>query len=132
MRRAALVTALALTTGSCEFAQKHPAVTAGLTAGGMAFFGCEADGVDFTPCAKVTGVVGLGLFAVTFLATTFLTTSEDTEPVAVEGDQEMTQGGAIKVHTHTAPPPVMIDAGVDAAVDAPVAQVAPVADAPAD
>jgi hypothetical protein len=33
----------------------------------------------------------------------------------------MTQGGALKVHTHTAPPPVMIDAGVvaDAAADAP-------------
>ena len=120
MRRAALVMLLAL--GSCEFAQKHPAVTAGITAGSIGFVGCMADNVDVAPCGAVGAGAAIFLGGIAWLATTLFNT-EDTMPEPEEGEQEMTQQGAIKVHTHTAPPPVMIDAGVDAAI---------VADAPAD
>ncbi len=35
----------------------------------------------------------------------------------------MTEGGAIKVHTHTAPPPVAIDAGSAPVIDAAPAPI---------
>ena len=109
MKRIALISLLAL--GSCEFAQKHPAVTAGITGASVGFLGCEIDSVDTKTCAIVGGSAGAFLGGIAALATLLFETN-DTEPATVEGDQEMTESGAIRVHTHTAPPPVEIDAGV--------------------
>jgi hypothetical protein len=120
LRQLALVTLLAV--GSCEFAQKHPAVTAGITGASVGFLGCEVDSVDVKVCAIVGGSAGAFLGGIAALATLLFETN-DTEPAQVEGEQEMTQGGAIRVHTHTAPPPVEIDAGV--AADAGPPDVAP-------
>ena len=125
MRTFALVALIAL--GSCEFAQKHPAVTAGIAGGVVGFMGCETDGVDTKYCAEAGGIAGAGLFAIAAVVTYFFDTG-DTQPLPEDDEevqQEVTNAGAIKVHTHTAPPPVVIDAGV--VLDAPV----PVADAPA-
>jgi hypothetical protein len=126
LKRVACVTVLALGLGSCEFSQRHPAVAAGITGGVVGFMGCEVDSVDVKTCAIVGGSAAAFLGGIAALATLLFETN-DPEPVPVEGDQEMTEGGAIKVHTRTAPPPVLIDAGV-VAVDAPADAVAP--DAP--
>jgi len=128
MKRAALVALIAL--GSCEFAQKHPAVTVGIAGGAVGFMGCETDGVDSVICAKVGGAAGAGLFLIAAAVTYFFDTG-DNQPIPEdeeEQQQEVTSSGAIKVHTHTAPPPVAVDAGVTvdaAAPDAAVADASP-------
>jgi len=129
MRRFVLVALIAL--GSCEFAQKHPAVTVGIAGASVGFVGCETDGVDTKYCAAAGGAAGAGLFLIAAVVTYFFDTG-DNQPLPEdeeEQQQEVTDTGAIKVHTHTARPPVMIDAGVGVTIDA---APAPVADAPAD
>lgn len=127
MKRIALVALIAL--GSCEFAQKHPAVAVGIAGATVGFVGCETDGVDTKYCAEAGGAAGAGLFLIAAVVTYFFDTG-DTQPLPEDDDeevqQEVTNTGAIKVHTHTAPPPVVVDAGVD--VPAPVVDAAP--DAP--
>jgi hypothetical protein len=122
LKRVALITLLALV--SCEFAQRHPAVTAGITGLSVGFLGCEIDSVDAKTCAIVGGSAGAFLGGIAALATLLFETN-DTEPATVEGDQEMTESGAIRVHTHTVPPPVEIDAGI---ADAALPDVAAAAD----
>jgi hypothetical protein len=129
MRRFALVALIAL--GSCEFAQKHPAVTAGIVGASVGFMGCETDGVDTKYCAEAGGAAGAGLFLIAAVVTYFFDTG-DNQPIPedeeLQQQQEVTNTGAIKVHTHTAPPPVVVDAGVS--VDAVVADAAAVDAAP--
>jgi hypothetical protein len=131
-RAAALVAAVALAAGSCEWAQRHPAVTAGIAGGTIGFFGCEVDSVKVTTCAAIGGAAGLFLGGIAGLAMLFLNTNEDDQQAPPPNVQEMTRSGAIRVHTHTAPPPVVIDAGVDAGPDAVLGAVALDAPAAAD
>jgi hypothetical protein len=120
MRSVALVATVALAASpSCEFAQKHPAVAAGIAGGTVGFVGCVTDSVDMSTCAIVGGSAALFLGGIAALATLLFETN-DTQPVPEDEEEEMTRSGAIKVHTHTAPPPVVIDAGV-----APVPVVPP-------
>jgi hypothetical protein len=129
MKAAALIALIAL--GSCEFAQKHPAVTVGIAGGVVGFMGCETDGVDTKYCAEAGGAAAIGLFTIAALVTFFFDTG-DNQPIPedeeeLQQQQEVTHTGAIKVHTHTAPPPVVVDAGVT--IDA-IAPDAAVVDAP--
>jgi hypothetical protein len=67
-------------------------------------------------CGIIAGAVGLGLGGLTGLVTLFADTNEHALPA--DDDMEMA-GSAVRIHTHTEPPPVPIDAGTDAApVDA--------------
>ncbi|HEY4242000.1 MAG TPA: hypothetical protein VGM88_19405 [Kofleriaceae bacterium] len=67
MRRAvALVAALSL--GSCAFAVKHPAITAGLAGGALAGGLCELNVSDQKACALTTAGAGVGLAAIVLLA----------------------------------------------------------------
>jgi hypothetical protein len=64
MRCAAFVAILSL--ASCEFAVKHPAITAGLVGGGVAALTCElatsSEGTGrLKNCGIITGTVGVGL-----------------------------------------------------------------------
>jgi outer membrane biosynthesis protein TonB len=46
---------------SCNFAIKHPAVTAAIVGGGVALGTCELEGASQKDCAIVSGSVALGL-----------------------------------------------------------------------
>ena len=60
-RAIALTAALAIAAPGCEFAVKHPAITAGLASGIIGFGGCELDAQRAGPCALAGGIVGVGL-----------------------------------------------------------------------
>lgn len=120
MKRVLLLLALA----GCV---KHPGITAGVAGGVMGFGACEIDSVKVSTCGIIGASTALALGGIAWLVTTLFDT-EDHE-VTFGDDDELTPQGGVKVHTHTAPPPVVIDAGVDAA--AVVVDARP-ADAPGD
>ncbi len=125
MARLALMLALAVASGSCV---KHPAVSAAIAGGVIGFGGCEIDSVKVGTCGIIGASTAVALGGIAWLVTTLFDT-EDHE-VTFADDDELTPQGGVKVHTQTAPPPVVIDAGVvDAVADA---APAPVADAPHD
>jgi len=104
----------------CAAAQRHPAIAIGITGAIVGGLACEMDSpAHQSTCGIIAGAVGLGLGGITGLVTLFA----DTEDHSLPQDEEMEmQGSAIRVHTHTLPPPVPLDAGVpDAARDAGVA-----------
>jgi hypothetical protein len=123
MKRVVLLLALA----GCV---KHPGITAGVAGGVMGFGACEIDSVKVSTCGIIGATTAVALGGIAWLVTTLFDT-EDHE-VTFADDDELTPQGGVKVHTHTAPPPVMIDAGVIDAVAAPPAIDARAADAPAD
>ena len=109
MKRAIVVIALiAISGGSCEFAQKHPSVTAGITGATVGFLGCEVDNVKISTCGAISGIVGLGLFGVVAIVNLVANTNAEEEVEAPPPP------GTLRVRTHTEPPPVVVDAGVDA------------------
>jgi hypothetical protein len=120
IRAALLVAAL----GSCAFAQKHPAITAGIAAGTIALVPCLPAVEHPTTCLAIGGIVGLGIGGITGLVTTFA----DTSAHALPSDEETEPPIVRRVHTTTPPPPEPVlsppvDAGVpvvdaDGAADA--------------
>lgn len=66
MKAAALASILAL--AGCNFAVKHPAATAGIAAGSLAFVTCELATEDHKKCPLVGGAAGVGLAALAALA----------------------------------------------------------------
>jgi hypothetical protein len=130
MKSVSLVLVAALTTGSCAFAQKHPAVTIGLVAGTIGFGTCGLAVDKLGTCAVVGLGAGFVLGGITGLVTTFADTSAHQLP----SDEEPVEP-IVRVRSHTAPPPgpppgsapvepsappaAPVDAGVPAPVDAP-------------
>ena len=125
-----LVVLLALSSGCA----RHPSVTVGVAAGGIALVTCEVNGASFWTnndalhvqgsCGILTAAVGLALGGLAAIVTHYA----DTSAHELGPDEEITREGTVRLHTHTAPPPVPLDAGLgDAGVDAAV-----VVDAPAD
>ena len=122
MKRLALLLALC----GCASAQRHPAIAIGIVTGIVGGMACEMDSpAHQSTCGIIAGAAGVGLGSITGIATLIGETNDTS--AASEDDMEM-EGSAVRIHTHTAPPPVPItDAGVP---DAPAAD-APVPDAPA-
>jgi hypothetical protein len=120
MQRLALVLALC----GCASAQRHPAVAIGIVGVFVGGLACEMnDPAHQSTCGIIAGAAGLGLGGITGLVTLFADTSDHSIP----GDEDMEmEGSAVRLHTHTAPPPepLFLDAGVgSAAVDAGSAAV---------
>lgn len=112
MKRVAVVLALA----GCAQAQKHPAIAIGIAGAIVGGLACEMDSpAHQSTCGIITGAVGLGLGGITGLVTLFADTEDHSLPS--DDDMEM-EGSAIRVHTHTAPPPEPPDAGVPQGSDA--------------
>jgi hypothetical protein len=117
IRAALLVVAL----GSCAFAHKHPAVTAGIASGMIALVPCLPAVEHPTTCLAISAVVGLGIGGITGLVTTFA----DTSAHALPSDEEPEPPIVRHVHTTTPPPPgpvstPPVDAGVPVVVDGAV------------
>ncbi len=71
MSRAAwfsLLAALLVTTPSCAFAVKHPAIAAGAVAGTVALGTCELAASDHGRCFLTSGAVGVGLAVIASVA----------------------------------------------------------------
>jgi hypothetical protein len=85
MKRVVLLCSL-LVLADCEFAQKHPAVTVGVTTGVLGWGGCEMAVAKIGTCTVVGGAAGLFLGGITALVYAIadpnaheLTTDEDDE-----------------------------------------------------
>lgn len=120
--------ALLFVLAGCTWIHRHPAVTAATVTGAVAGFGaCELGDSQgkISTCLEISGVVAVALGGLALLATTFLDTGEHTPPPPPPSRIELGNDGAIRLHTHTLPPPVPVDAGpatIDASVpDAPPA-----------
>ena len=98
----------------CASAQRHPALTIGIAAAIVGGLACEMDSpAHQSTCGIIAGAVGVGLGGLTGLVTLFADTQDHTIP----GDEDMEmEGSAVRIHTHTAPPPEPVDAGVDAVI----------------
>jgi hypothetical protein len=113
MKRFAVLLALC----GCAQAQRHPAIAIGVVGAVVGGLACEMDDpAHQSTCAIIAGAVGAALGGITGLVTLFA----DTEDHTIPGDEDMEmEGSAIRIHTHTAPPPEPIDAGVADAVVSP-------------
>jgi hypothetical protein len=125
MRRLGLL--LLVTLCGCTYSSQHPAVAAGIAAGTIGFGACEIDSVKTSTCGIIGGSTGLVLGGIAALVTLIADTGAHDLPA----DDELPPGtGAdIRVRTHTAPPPVLPDAGVDGTAPSP-ADAGPPPDAP--
>jgi hypothetical protein len=117
-----VVAALALSL-SCNFAVKHPAVTAGIVAGTTGLVTCELASEDHKPCFIAGGAVGVGLALVAAFALWLGSEDEPEAPAASSEPPPKVDWDKIPDTTPTeptkAPPAPPPDAGVpDAAVDA--------------
>jgi hypothetical protein len=106
MRSAVLVLAL----GSCAFAQKHPAITAGIAAGTIGLVPCLPAVEHPTPCLAIGAIAGLAIGGITGLVTTFADTNahelvEEPEPPIVRTKRPPPP-------PEPEPVPVAVDAGV--------------------
>lgn len=121
MKRAVLVLACAAQL-SCA---NHPALTVGVGAGSIGLLSCEIQGASQGTCGIITGIAAVGLGGLAWLVTHFADTSAHQLP----DDDEMLTGGTVRLHTHTALPPVPLASpgGLDGGmVDATVQPVQPV------
>ncbi len=116
MKRLAVVLALA----GCGSAQRHPAITAGIVGLAVGGLSCEIDSPDSqASCAIIGGSAAVFLGGIAALVTLFADTSDQSNQVFDDDDQG---SASVRLHTSTPPPPVVVDAGVDAPpviVDAP-------------
>ncbi len=103
--------ALLATQPTCA---NHPALTVGIGGGAVGLLSCEIQGGAQATCGIITGAVALGLGGLAWLVTEFA----DTNAHALPPDDEMLPDGTVRVHTHTAQPPVPLDAGIPDAVPA--------------
>ena len=117
---------------SCNFAVKHPAVTAGVVAGSTGLVTCELASEDHKPCFIAGGAVGIGLALVATFALWLgtedepATTTTSEPPPTVDWDKVPDTTPKEPTKAPPAPP----DAGVPA-VDAPAPDAgAPPPDAP--
>ena len=130
MKLKSIAVLLALASGGCA---QHPSVTVGVGAGSIALVTCEVNQLSFWAnndslhtqgsCGILTAAVVLALGGLAAIVTHYA----DTSAHELGPDEEITTEGTVRLHTHTAPPPVPLDAGIvdsasiDAAVvDAPV------------
>lgn len=95
----AFVLVLALTVGGCGFAQKHPGITAGLTAGTIGFGTCGISVEKLGTCSLIGAVAGLAIGGITGLVTTFADTGSHT----MNMDEE--EAPFVRTKTGTALPP---------------------------
>jgi hypothetical protein len=103
--------ALLLVLASCGWIQRHPAVTLTTVVGGVISFGtCEIGDGRSSTCAIFGASGALFLGGLTALAVALLDTGDHALATPPNG-QELTNGGAIRIHTRTLPPPVPLDAG---------------------
>ena len=86
MKTLALASLLLL--GSCNFAVKHPAATAGIVAGSVAFVTCELASEDHKTCPIAAGAVGLGL-ALVAAGALWLGSEDEPEPTKDETPQKV-------------------------------------------
>ncbi len=77
MNRVAVCAVLVFGLAGCTFATKHPAATAGIAAGSVGFTTCFVAVEKLDSCGAVGGIAALGIFGVTWLATTFLVSNAD-------------------------------------------------------
>jgi hypothetical protein len=119
---------------SCNFAVKHPAITAGIVGGSVALVTCELASEDHKNCFIAGGAVGLGLALIAGFALWLGTedepapTTSSDPPPKVDWDKipDTTPKEPTKAPPQTAPP----DAGVgDAPLPPPPDAGAPVSDA---
>ncbi len=118
MIRAAL---LVLALGSCAFAQKHPAITAGIAAGTIALVPCLPAVENPTTCLAIGGIAGLAIGGITGLVTTFADTNAHELPPFEEPEPPI-----VRVKTSTPPPPepaAVVDAGVPVVDAVPMATI---------
>ncbi len=121
MRYAALLSML-LAVAGCGFAQKHPAVTIGITAGVIGFGACGMAVEKLDTCSAIAAAAGLGLGGIAGLAMLFGDTEDHALPPFEEEDGVIREG--------TPPPPGLppdagvglapADAGVPLAPSAPI------------
>jgi hypothetical protein len=123
---------------SCNFAVKHPAITAGLVSGGLAMGTCELSAADVKKCGEVAGTVGLGLALITTIAL-WLGYEDDTGTGAGTGSSgdvravDPTNLEPVPVFKPRRPKPAPADAGAAAVLDAePVPVLLDAGAAPAD
>jgi hypothetical protein len=117
---------------SCNFAVKHPAVTAGIVAGTTALVTCELASEDHKNCFMAGGAVGVGLALIAAVALWLgsedepAPTTSSEPPPKVDWDKipDTTPKEPTKAPPQTTPPP---DAGVPA--DAPMPPPPPPSDA---
>jgi len=127
MKRVVVAALLVFGLAGCTFATKHPAATAGIAAGTMGFTTCFIAVEKLDSCGAVGGVAALGIFGITWLATTFLVSNAD------ELEEQEAQDSMRRVKSDGEPPgeylppepnplpATAIDAGVpmpDATIDA--------------
>lgn len=117
MIRAAL---LVLALGSCAFAQKHPAITAGIAAGTIALVPCLPAIENPTTCLAIGAIAGLAIGGITGLVTTFADTNAHELPPFEEEEPPI-------VRRKKAPPPpepvTPADAGVPDVDAVPMATI---------
>jgi hypothetical protein len=105
MKRTAALVAMLVTLGSCEFAVKHPAITAGITGGVIAEGTCEiGTGGEHLACAGISGGVAVGLAGIVALAIllggngdTILHGEDPEDPPAPDVPQDPTLDQPVKV-----------------------------------
>lgn len=118
MKHAALLSLL-LAVAGCGFAQKHPAVTIGITAGIVGFGACGMAVEKLDTCSLVGAAAGLGLGGIAGLALLLGGEEDHALPPFQEEDGVIREG--------TPPPPGLpVDAGVPetAPVGSPLASPA--------
>ncbi len=103
----------------------HPALTVGVGAGSVGLLSCEVQGASQGTCGIITGIAAVGLGGLAWLVTHFADTSAHELPADPETDETLSDG-MVRLHTHTALPPVPIDGGVIDATLPPVPPVPPV------
>ncbi len=89
----------------------HPALTVGIGGGAVGLLSCEVQGSSQATCGMITGIAAVGLGGLAWLVTHFADTSAHELPT---DDDETLPDGTVRVHSHTALPPVPLDAGSDA------------------
>lgn len=94
----AVVAVLVFGLAGCTFATKHPAATAGIAAGSMGFTTCFIAVEKLDSCGAVGGIAALGIFGITWLATTFLVTDAD------ELEEQEAQDSMRRVKSEGEPP----------------------------
>jgi hypothetical protein len=127
----ALAIALLATQPTCA---AHPALTVAIGGGSIGLLSCELQGGEQKTCGIITGAVALGLGGLAWLVTQFA----DTNAHELPNDDETLPDGTVRVHTHTALPPVPAPASIDAGIvdagiaDSGIADAAVPIDAPVD
>lgn len=119
MKRAVLLCSL-LMLADCEFAQKHPAVTIGLTTGVLGWGGCEMAVEKIGTCTAIGGAAGLALGGLTALVYAVA----DPNAHELTNDEDETP-----IQTGTPPPPGLPPGMTPPASDLPPPPGVPSADA---